>query len=255
MELSDDAGALMGQVVLITGAGNGVGRAAALMAASRGATVLCVDRDEVSMAETAELIAAAGRGVAHYRIAEITSEDKISRAIDELVALAKGRLDAVLHVAGIMRGQRVPLSDLTLDTWTEVIVTNLTGAFLVSKYAVARMDPERMGVVVLVASRSGITVPSGSLAYGASKGGIHGYAMSLEKQLSNTSIRVHTVCPGDVDTPLMRKSLEDALENGADPAEIAKIRESLGTAEEIASVLVHLIDPAAWGFSGTVMAG
>jgi hypothetical protein len=53
----------------------------------------------------------------------------------------------------------------------------------------------------------------------------------------------------------MRKSLEDALENGADPAEIAKIRESLGTAEEIASVLVHLIDPAAWGFSGTVMAG
>ena len=255
MGLFDDVGALEGQVVLVTGAGNGVGRAAALLAASRGATVLCVDRDEASMLETVGLIETAGRGVAHYRIAEITSEADISRAIDQLVSLAGGTLDAVLHVAGIMRGQRVPLSELTLDTWTEVIVTNLTGAFLVSKYALAKMDPQRVGVVVLVASRSGITVPSGSLAYGASKGGIHGYAMSLEKQLSNTSIRVHTVCPGDVDTPLMRKSLEDALDNGADPAEIAKIRQSLGTAEEIASVLVHLIDPAAWGFSGTVMAG
>lgn len=252
--MAEISGPLADKAVLITGAGNGVGRAAALLAASRGAQVLCVDRDETPTIDTVASIRAAG-GSASYRVADITSEKAIGEAISDLVLDAGGVLDAVVHVAGIMRGQRLALDDLTLDTWNEVILTNLTGAFLVAKHGLRNMNHTRDGVVVLVASRSGIVVPSGSLAYGASKGGMHGFAMSLDKQLAATKIRLHTVCPGDVDTPLMRASLDEALVNGADPVEVDRIRNSLGTAEHVASAIVHLIDPAARGISGTVLAG
>lgn len=245
---------LFGRTVLVTGAGNGVGRATALLAASRGATVLCLDRDEAPLLSTVADIEGSG-GVARWAAADITEEAALKAAIDSMVAVSGGVLHSVLHVAGIMRGQRLPLAEWSLEMWSEVIATNLTGAFLVAKHSLAHLQKAESPSLVLVASRSGILVPSGSLAYGASKGGIHGFAMSLEKQIASTGVRVHTLCPGDVDTPLMRKSLEEAIDNGADPRDVEKIRESLGTAEDIASALVHLIDPAARGISGTVLAG
>ena len=245
---------LRGRNILVTGAGNGVGRAAALLAASRGASVLCIDRDEAPLLETVREIEASG-GSAFWSVADITHEDALALSIGELVKRAGGTLHSVVHVAGIMRGQRLALEDVSLETWNEVLSTNLTGAFLVAKHSMKFLRDASSACLILVASRSGILVPSGSLAYGASKGGIHGFAMSLEKQVQASGIRVHTVCPGDVDTPLMRKSLEEALANGADPADVDRIRRSLGTAEDIASALIHLVDPAARGISGTVLAG
>ena len=245
---------LRGRNILLTGAGNGVGRAAAILAASRGATVLCIDRDEAPLRQTVAEIESAG-GRTQWSVADITQEDAISQSIDDLADRAGGTVHSVVHVAGIMRGQRLALEDVSLEMWNEVLSTNLTGAFLVAKHSLQFLRQASNGCLILVASRSGILVPSGSLPYGASKGGIHGFAMSLEKQLRGDGIRVHTVCPGDVDTPLMRKSLEEALANGADPADVDRIRRSLGTAEDIAAVLIHLVDPAARGISGTVLAG
>lgn len=252
--MPEKSGRLANRRILVTGAGRGVGRAAAVLAASRGATVLCVDRDEEPLLDNVNHIIDSGGQVFHQAV-DITDEAAISGAITELVARGGGTLHSVLHVAGIMRAQRLPLEDITLEMWNEVISTNLTGAFLVAKHTLSHLKKSDDATLVLVASRSGILVPSGSLPYGASKGGIHGFVMSLEKQLKASGIRVHTLCPGDVDTPLMRKSLDEALENGADPADIERIRQSLGTAEDIASALVHLTDPAARGISGTVLAG
>ena len=251
--MTRENGSLSNQVVLITGAGSGVGGKAAEIAAQNGAQVLCIDRDEPALIRTARVIREAG-GRVLFRVADITQEDEISSTIKDLVAEAGGVLDSVLNVAGVMRGQRLPLEKFNLALWSEVILINLTGTFLVAKHALMNMNKDREGTIILVASRSGIFVPSGSLAYGASKGGIHGFAMSLEKQLSSSKIRVHTVCPGDMDTPLMQESLREAIENGADPIEVEKIRESLTNPSQVASVLIHLIHPAARGISGTVLA-
>jgi len=245
--------ALADRRVLITGAGNGIGREAALLAASRGAVVLLVDRDKSAVSAVADLIVATGAR-AYSRTADIGDEVEITRAVSELADHAGGTIDSLLHVAGIMRGQRTQIVDLALETWNDVIRTNLTGAFLVTRAVIGYLDPERSPSLVLVASRSGITVPSGSLAYGASKGGIHGFALSLAEQLRDSNTRVHTLCPGDVDTPLMRRSLDEAIENGADPRGIQRLRDELGSPKDIASALVHLIDPAARGIWGTIIA-
>lgn len=252
--MTEPALPLTGRTVLVTGAGNGVGRAAVDIAARRGATVLCIDRDSAALGETATHLEEIG-GRAFFAQADITDEEQLRFVIASLVEQSGGALHSVLHVAGIMRAQRLSLEEITLEMWNEVITTNLTGAFLVAKHSVGFLRKSDDASLVLVASRSGITVPSGSLPYGASKGGIHGFAMSLDKQLRGAGIRVHTLCPGDVDTPLMRASLDEALRNGADPLDVERIRSSLGTAESIASALVHLIDPAARGISGTVLAG
>lgn len=251
--MTESALPLSERTVLVTGAGNGIGRDTALLAASRGALPLLLDRDAEALGQVADLVRATG-GPVFTATADLGNEEQVVGAVAELAARAGGTIDSLLHVAGIMRGQRAALRDLTLETWNEVITTNLTGAFLVTRAVVEYVDPERFPSIVLVASRSGITVPSGSLAYGASKGGIHGFALSLAEQMRRMNTRVHTLCPGDVDTPLMRRSLEEALENGADPHDIKRIRDDLGSSEDIASALVHLIDPAARGIWGTIIA-
>lgn len=252
--MTEAVGPLAGRTVLVTGAGNGIGRDAALLAAERGARTLLLDRDGAALEQTAAAIRDSGSEV-FTQAADLADEQQVQDAVSELARAAGGTIDSLLHLAGIMRGQRAGILDLSLETWREVIDVNLTGAFLVTRAVVQYTEPERSPSIVLVASRSGIYVPSGSLAYGASKGGIHGFALSLAEQLRHKNTRVHTLCPGDVDTPLMRRSLEEALENGTDPAIVKKIRDELGKSEDIASALVHLIDPAARGLWGTIVAG
>lgn len=240
---------LEGLSILITGAANGVGRATAHLGAERGARLVLLDRDRAGLEVVAAELAALGHSP-HIVVANIAKELEVKEAFENAV-MTVGRIHVVLNAAGIMRGQRLDIRNFTEEMWDSVIDVNLKGAFFVSKYAAMHLLPDG-GTLVLVASRSGVTLPSGSIAYGASKGGIHGLAISLERQLGSSGLRVHTLCPGDVDTPLMRASLEEALSHGADPNEIERIRATLGTAEDVARALLLLADPSSATLSGTV---
>lgn len=250
MSVREPRRSLDGMTVLVTGAGNGVGRATAIGAAARGATVSMLDRDGVALADALREVRAVG-GRAEAFVADITRELEVRDAFERTTALT-GRLDAVLHSAGIMLGQRLDIREMSEDTWDRVIAVNLKGSFFIAKHAAVHMVPRGRGTIVLVASRSGITLPSGSVAYGASKGGINGFSMSLAKQLASKGVRVLTLCPGDIDTPLMRASLDEALRHGIDPAEAERIRATLGTADDVAKALLHLADPEAETLSGTI---
>lgn len=241
---------LEGLTILITGAANGVGREAALGAARRGATTVLLDRDASAVAETAASIEAEGFEARALTV-DIVLEEQVAEAFETAAKITSG-IDVVMNIAGIMRGQRLDIREVSEDLWDHVVDVNLKGSFLVAKHSAIHMIPRKRGTIILVASRSGITVPSGSMAYGASKGGINGFSMSLARQLSPAGLRVNTLCSGDVDTPLMRASLDEALLNGADPQEVQRLRESLGTAAEVAEVLLHLADPHAGNISGTI---
>jgi len=154
--------------------------------------------------------------------------------------------------AGIMRGQGQAIGAFEASTWEQVMDVNLTGTFLAVKHASAPMLDQGSGVIVLVSSKAGVSVGSGSLAYGASKGGVHGLALTLDRQLGASGIRVNEVCPGDVDTPLYRRSLQEALANGADPAWVEGQLARATTPESIAQLIAFLASDAAAAVRGTI---
>ena len=246
------AGLLAGRRVVVVGGASGIGRATARAAAQAGAAVAVLDADAPGAhAAAAELRATGARACA--RGVDVTVEAEVAAALDAAAA-ELGGVDAVLHVAGIMRGQGLDVRDVPLELWTRVIAVNLTGPFLVAKHA-ARHLTGGDGVLVLVGSKAGVQSGSGSVPYGASKGGLHGLALTLARQLGPQGIRVHALCPGDIDTPLMRRSLDEARANGTDGGRVAAIEAALGRPEDVASALVLLASPVSAGIAGTVCTG
>ncbi|MFI7079371.1 SDR family NAD(P)-dependent oxidoreductase [Micromonospora sp. NPDC049903] len=245
-------GLLTGRRVVVVGGASGIGLATVRAAATAGAAVAVLDADADGAAGAAAQARAAGAtAVAH--VVDVTREAQVASVFDA-VADDLGGIDAVLHVAGIMRGQGTDVTDLPLELWQRVIEVNLTGPFLVAKHAVRHLADDH-GVLVLVGSKAGVLTGSGSVPYGASKGGLHGLALTLARHLGPRGIRVHTLCPGDIDTPLMRRSLDEARANGTDGAQVSRIEAALGRPEDVASVLTLLAAPASAGIAGTVYTG
>ncbi|MEW2380083.1 SDR family oxidoreductase [Micromonospora sp. NPDC047812] len=246
------AGLLAGRRVVVVGGASGIGLATVRAAADAGASVAVLDADGDGAARAAGQ-ARRGGARACARQVDVTVEAEVAAALDAAAA-ELGGIDAVLHVAGVMRGQGLDVREVSAELWAHVIAVNLTGPFLVAKHAVRHLTGHP-GVLVLVGSKAGVQNGSGSVPYGASKGGLHGLALTLARQLRPHGIRVHALCPGDIDTPLMRRSLAEARANGADGDRVAEIEAALGRPEDVASTLVLLASPVSDGVVGTVHTG
>lgn len=238
---------------MVTGGASGIGRATALLLARQGASVLALDVDAAAGAtlETEATAQVGDGGRLTFRRADIASEDEVRDAVaDALTRL--GGLDALVCAAGIMRGQGQAVGAFEATTWQQVMDVNLTGTFLAVKHASTAMLEQGAGVIVLVSSKAGVSTGSGSFAYGASKGGVHGLALTLERHLGAKGIRINEVCPGDVDTPLYRRSLQEAIANGADPAWVEEQLARATTPESIARLIAFLVSDAAAAVRGTI---
>ncbi|WDZ82940.1 SDR family NAD(P)-dependent oxidoreductase [Micromonospora cathayae] len=252
VDVARSAGLLAGRRVVVVGGASGIGLATVRAAVAAGAAVAVLDADGDG-ADRAAAEARLGGATACARRVDVTVEDEVSAALDAVAAELSG-IDAVLHVAGVMRGQGLDVRDVPVELWHRVLAVNLTGPFLVAKHAARHLTPGT-GVLVLVGSKAGVLAGSGSVPYGASKGGLHGLALTLARQLDPQGIRVHALLPGDIDTPLMRRSLAEARANGADRHRIAELAATLGRPEDVASALVLLASPVSAGVVGTVHAG
>jgi NAD(P)-dependent dehydrogenase (short-subunit alcohol dehydrogenase family) len=235
--------------VVITGAATGIGRATAEATVAHGARVALVDVNESALES---VVARLGPEAARAWLADVSVPSDVERAFDESVEWLGG-LDAVFHAAGIMRGQGASLVDFPIDEWERVIAVNLSGSFLVAREAAKWMIPEGSGTIVLVASGAGVIGPSGSIAYGASKGGVHGLSMTIASTLASHGIRVIDVCPGLVDTPLFRRSLEEGASNRG-VSYIPESVETLGAIrpESVAELMVLLLSDAARELKGSI---
>jgi NAD(P)-dependent dehydrogenase (short-subunit alcohol dehydrogenase family) len=211
---------------LITGAASGMGRATALMFAEHGARLALLDRDAVGL----KAAAAATGGIALE--ADLTDEAAVDGAVDR-ACNELGGLDGVVNAAGIMPTEDLAATSLKL--WRNVIDINLTGMFLVCRAALPRMREQERGTIVNFASAAGLA-PRGTaaIAYVASKGGVIAFTRTLAVDAA-PHIRVNSICPGTVDTPMTRDYLRDehgavrpevlsayALARYAEPDEIAR---------------------------------
>ncbi len=187
----------MGKVALVTGGGRGIGRAFAHSLAAEGYDVAVMARTESQLAQVAREIEAAGPRsliIAGDVGEESQAESAVKQTVKEL-----GSLDLLVNNAGVFRTAR--LAETSTQMWQEVVATNLTAAFLMTRAAAAVMvEAGSGGTIVNVSSVAGKKGFPGSGAYCASKFGLVGFSEAIREELRADDIRVVTVCPGQVDT-------------------------------------------------------
>jgi NAD(P)-dependent dehydrogenase (short-subunit alcohol dehydrogenase family) len=239
------------KVALVTGAGKGIGRAAAVGLARLGMRVALLARDEVSGQEAVAACSAAG-SEALWLSADVASEEQLRAAFDRLDE-HWGRLDVLVNNAGIYA--KGDVLSTTLDDWERLQRVNVTGAFLCSKFAVPLMQRSGGGSIIHVASEAGLVGIPGQLAYNVSKGALIALTRSMAVDLAAEHIRVNCVCPGTTWTPLV----EESVSRDADPEKrleyLGKIRPAgrLGTAEEIAGAILYFAADHARYATGAVL--
>jgi NAD(P)-dependent dehydrogenase (short-subunit alcohol dehydrogenase family) len=190
-----------GKVAVVTGGAMGIGEATAGLLAAEGASVAILDIKDAEGKAVAKDIVARG-GKAGYWHADVSKEAEVKAAMAGVFE-KYGRLDILVNNAGIPGG-RVPAFDLPTEEWERVINTNLKGAFLCIKYASPFMKKSGGGSIVNVASCYGI-IGCDTPVYDTSKGGLRAMSKSEAIQLARFGIRVNSVHPGNIETPLFRK--------------------------------------------------
>ncbi|HTX55428.1 MAG TPA: SDR family NAD(P)-dependent oxidoreductase [Candidatus Baltobacteraceae bacterium] len=228
------------RVAIITGGGRGIGAATAKIVAAQGGNVVLADLLDAEGEATAAAIRASG-GDALFVRTNVSSE-KDCAALVQAAVEKFGRVDILICCAGILRGAMLQAEALDESVFQSVLDVNLRGTFLTVKAALPQLRKAEKPVVILLASEAGTKIPSSSLAYGASKGGVHGFAMTLEAQLAPHGIRVNEVCPSSIATPMRIENLVDrARAAGKDPeqARIEAIKDA-GDPQGVAEILAFL---------------
>lgn len=246
---------LKNKVAIITGGATGIGGATALHFAQEGAKVAIADVNEVNSKEAVIEIQNMGSEAIFVKT-DVSSESEVIQFVSE-VERSFGRLDILVNAAGILKGEYDKIEEFEAETWDEVIDINLKGTFLFVKHSVPLLKKSGGGVIICIASGAGIRGASSSLAYGSSKAGIQGFAITLAQQLEPHNIRVNVVCPGNIATPLKLRVIARAAElAGKSPQEaqeeVEKAKLSLGKAEGIANVLAFLASDEASYVTGTI---
>jgi NAD(P)-dependent dehydrogenase (short-subunit alcohol dehydrogenase family) len=244
-------GRLEGRRAIVTGAGNGIGRAAALKLAAEGARVGCLDVNQVAAAETAAAIAdAAGTAVA--LAADVADEAQVERAVTKAEETFDG-LDTVVANAGILlAGQDDRADRLDVGVWRRVLEVNLTGMFLTCKHGIRALLRRGAGAVVCTASPTGLYgLAPGLDAYSSSKAGVYGLIRVLANDYAAEGIRVNGVIPGYTDTP-MTDYVERPAAHERLIATIPLRRQ--GSAGEVANVIAFLASDEASYVTGAVWA-
>jgi NAD(P)-dependent dehydrogenase (short-subunit alcohol dehydrogenase family) len=239
-----------GQVVLVTGAGYGIGRATACRFALEGATVVGLDVSDEGLRLAADELAAAGAAVTLVK-ADITSQADVDRVVAETIA-AHGRVDVLANVAGIM-DSFLAAHDVDDATWERVMDVNVTGAMRLGRAVLPGMMERKAGCIVNVASVGGFRGGAAGVAYTTSKHAVIGYTRNVAWTYQTEGIRCNAVCPGGVETNIGTTAVPRAQWDIARLAKIHAAAERQAKPDEIAALISWLASAEASNVNGAIV--
>ena len=242
---------LAGKAALITGAASGIGRASALLFAREGARVVLADKNETGGREVEEMIRRAG-GEALFVKTDVSQHSDCEAMVRATVE-AYGRLDVLFNNAGLESSYAF-LADQPLEEWSALIDVNLKGVLYGTRYGVEQMLENGGGAIVNTSSVTGLTGFPFQAAYGATKAGIVNLTLNTALEYGPMNIRANCICPGSIDTPILRAALENVPVDNAEQLLTSLIPLGrIGLPEEVAAVALFLASDESAYVTGAVI--
>ncbi|WP_137817792.1 SDR family oxidoreductase [Pseudomonas sp. 2FG] len=240
-------GRLTGKVAIVTGASSGIGLATAKLFAEEGAKVVVAARRDAELAKLVAEIGAAG-GEAVALAGDVQSED-FAKALVALAVGRFGRLDIAFNNAGTL-GEQAPTTEVSEKGWTETLAINLTSAFLGAKHQIPEMIKQGGGSIIFTSTFVGYSFAfPGVAAYAASKSGLIGLTQALAAEYGPQGVRVNSILPGAVDTPMYR-DMNDTAESQAFITNLHALKR-VAKPEELARSVLYLASDDSAFVTGT----
>lgn len=242
----DPSRPLLGRVAVVTGAGRGIGASTAAHLGKRGARVVLAARTEADLLKVAAALDELEADALPV-VCDVTEPEQVERLFRECQERF-GPVDILVNNAGYL--STAPLQELDAAEWDRMLAVNLSGVFLCCKAALGQMRPREAGVIVNVASVSGVSGVEkfpGLVAYAATKGGLLAFSEALASEQREAGIRVVAVSPGCVKTPMLAKVAPDAMEGAMTPGKVGQVIAWLATDEAAAVTNTNLL---VWGPPG-----
>jgi 3-oxoacyl-[acyl-carrier protein] reductase len=232
-------------VAIITGAGRGIGQAAALRFAREGAKVAVCDRDQAGVSDTVALVQEQGGEAAGFEV-DVTDKASVERMVDSVV-VRWGRIDALVNNAGVVMDAQ--LKDMSEEQFDRVIAINLKGSYNTARAVVPVMLRQGSGAIINTASIAGVYGNFGQTNYAASKAGVIGMALTWAKELGRKGIRCNAVAPGLIETPITASIPEKVMDAMKQKIPLGRP----GRPDEIAAVYAFLASDEASYVNGAVI--
>lgn len=233
---------LQGQVALVTGASRGIGAAIAATLGDAGATVIGTATSEAGAAAIGAALGDRGRGL----VLDIANDESVQAVIKDIQA-AEGAVSVLVNNAGITRDNL--LLRMKTEEWDDVLSTNLSGVYRVSKACLRGMLKAKRGRMINIASVIGIMGNPGQANYAAAKAGIIGFSKSLAREVGSRNITINVVAPGIIDTDMTRILAEEQRQAMLSQVPLGR----LGAAQDIADSVLFLASDAAAYITGETL--
>jgi NAD(P)-dependent dehydrogenase (short-subunit alcohol dehydrogenase family) len=243
---------LKGKVALITGASSGMGRSAAILFAREGAKIIVNYAHSPEKANAVVDFIKKYGGEATAIGADISKEEDVVKLVEKAVA-KYGKIDILYNNAGIELQK--PLILTSEKEWEDVLNTNLKGIFLCSKHIIMHMIQSGGGSIINTASVAGLTGMPNLGAYSASKGGVISLTRTLAVEYAKDKIRINCICPGAIDTPMLRRFIEASPDKKAMEEQLAAMHPlgRIGTPEDVANVAMFLASDESSFMTGAII--